>query len=123
MYLFIDALSSQAFLLLLFNKQLKIVAQKKYSSKGERFLLLINRFLKLNKVSLKQIKGILVVRGPGSFSQIRAILSIVNTINFVLNIPVKGLKAPYTLEEVKNHILKFKNQKKSQAKLVLPYYG
>ena len=52
----------------------------------------INKFLHEKKINLKQIKAIIVYRGPGSFTSVRVGICIANSLGFSLNIPVFGVK-------------------------------
>ncbi len=55
-------------------------------------LLLINKILKNNNLEFKDLKGIEVETGPGSFTGIRVGVSVGNALGFALGIPVNGKK-------------------------------
>lgn len=60
--------------------------------KSQNLLPLINKILKKNKVSLKDLTGIKVNTGPGSFTGLRVGVSVANALAWVLGILVNGKK-------------------------------
>ena len=64
-----------------------------YRRQSEKLLSAIDDFMKLNKVKIKQLKGIGVVTGPGGFTSVRIGVVCANTLAYALNIPVFGLRA------------------------------
>lgn len=60
---------------------------------GSQVLLpLIQRLLKEAKVDFKDLKGVEVATGPGSFTGIKVGASVANALGFSLGIPVNGKK-------------------------------
>jgi tRNA threonylcarbamoyladenosine biosynthesis protein TsaB len=58
---------------------------------GSQVLLpLIEKILKKNNLGFKDLKGIDVETGPGSFTGIRVGVSVANALGFSLGIPVNG---------------------------------
>lgn len=64
--------------------------ENKYGS--QVLLPLINKILKKNKLKFKDLKGIEVEIGPGSFTGLRVGVSVANALAYSLNIPVNGKK-------------------------------
>lgn len=60
--------------------------------KSEACLPLIDRILKENNLSVKDLDGILVNPGPGSFTGLRVGVSIANSLGRLLGIPVNNKK-------------------------------
>jgi tRNA threonylcarbamoyladenosine biosynthesis protein TsaB len=60
--------------------------------KAQVALPMLEKMLEEQGLQLKNITGIEVNPGPGSFTGIRVGLSIANTLGFLLNIPVNGNK-------------------------------
>ena len=58
----------------------------------QRLLELIDRLLKKAKVEKKELQGIRVNTGPGSFTGLRVGCSVANTLAWVLNIKVNNKK-------------------------------
>lgn len=68
---------------------------QKYSSPREQnILLFIDRVLKENNASVKDIAFMEVNPGPGSFTGTRVGVTIANTLALSLNIPINGKKPP-----------------------------
>lgn len=60
---------------------------------GSQVLLpLIDNIIKQKKLNYKDLKGIEVEIGPGSFTGLRVGVSLANALGFALNIPVNGKK-------------------------------
>lgn len=91
---------------------------------SEKLLPAIDQLLKVNKVELIDLKGILVVSGPGGFTALRIGIMTANTLSFALKIPVVGVKLS-EFESLQS-LIKIglsKMKKAKQDSLVLPYYG
>jgi tRNA threonylcarbamoyladenosine biosynthesis protein TsaB len=68
--------------------------------KAQVVLPLIEELLKEHKLELKDISGIEVNPGPGSFTGLRVGITIANTLGFLLKVPVNGKKAGEQVEAV-----------------------
>ena len=76
------------------------------------------------KKKLDQLKGVVVVTGPGPFTALRIGVITANTLSWALKIPTVGLK----LTEFKDNtdlIVKgtAKLKKSSSQKIIMPFYG
>lgn len=60
--------------------------------KAQAVLPLVEQLLKKHKLNLKDLTGIRVNAGPGSFTGLRVGVSIANTLGYLLDIPVNGKK-------------------------------
>ncbi len=76
------------------------IGDKKYllkhkvdSKKAQVILPLIDKILQKHSLKLKNIGGIEVNTGPGSFTGLRVGISIANALGFFLKIPINGKKA------------------------------
>ena len=66
---------------------------KEENEYGSQVLLpLIEKILKVNKLEDKDLDGIEVETGPGSFTGLRVGVSVANALGFSLGIPVNGKK-------------------------------
>ena len=77
------------------NKQGEIIDIEKNITKlklSQTLLSEINLLLRRNKVSFGNLKGIIVVQGPGSFTGLRVGISVANSLGYGLEIPVVGVK-------------------------------
>ncbi|MDP5038999.1 MAG: hypothetical protein NWP80_00970, partial [Candidatus Gracilibacteria bacterium] len=86
MNLFIDTLSFDN-VLILFDKNRNII--KKYDfdvklNESTRLIGEIDDFLKDNNITYFDLENIVVVAGPGSFTGVRTVVILVNTINFII---------------------------------------
>lgn len=72
----------------------KLFWEKQESGKlhSQVVLPLIDKILKSNHITLKNVTGIKVNRGPGSFTGIRVGIAIANALGFALKIPINGKK-------------------------------
>lgn len=87
MNLFINAVSASG-MLIVFDKQSTIIAECSIEIKwneSSKLTCIIDKFLTENKLDYTKIENIVVVHGPGSFTGVRAICLIVNTIAFSTN--------------------------------------
>ena len=69
------------------KKELKEASKKR---KSQAVLLLVDKLLTQNRLTLKDLNAIEVNPGPGSFTGIRVGVSIANTLAQTLGIPVNG---------------------------------
>lgn len=90
-----------------------------YSS--DQALACVDSTLQSIKKSLSNVTGIIVVRGPGSFTAVRTGIIIANTLGQLLDIPVSGIvtNKPLTSSEVLRQA-SVPGQKKTAVK---PWYG
>lgn len=92
--LYIDTSSNQIIIVTL-KQDGKIVDEIKSpidQKKAQIILPLIDHLLVKNKLKLKNLSGIEINPGPGSFTGIRVGLSVANTLSYILKIPVNGKK-------------------------------
>lgn len=125
MFLFINSLQEKKISLALFESPSHIQWFEK-STKArskENILLILDNALKQNCQEAKDIQGIVVVNGPGSFVGIRVALSVVNVLGWVLSIPVQGINL---VEGKTNDDLIKKSwsqiSKRRKYKTVYPFY-
>lgn len=71
--------------------------------KSQVVLLLIDKVLKENKIALKDLTGIEVNLGPGSFTGLRVGVSVANALSYSLKIPVNGNKVGVLVEPLYNN--------------------
>ena len=84
---------------------------------------LLEKFLKKNKVTPKQLVKIVVCSGPGSFTGIRVGVSMAMAMGFALEIPVETMaknKVPTDLQKLLTE-LKTPTKSKTTKKLLLNY--
>ncbi len=72
------------------KKLLSLTDKNKFGS--QVLLPLIKKLLRQAKADFKDLKGIRVAKGPGSFTGIRVGASVANALGYSLGIPVNGKK-------------------------------
>lgn len=78
----------------------------------------IDEILQNNNLELKNLTGLVVFKGPGSFTGLRIGITVLNTIAYSLGIPIVG---ETDIEWIKLGIQKLKDN--SKPMFVVPSYG
>ncbi len=78
----------------------------------------VDELLSSQKLSLKDIQGIVIFRGPGSFTGIRIGVSVANALAYGLNVPIVGSDGDEWIEDGLKLLEKGENNKQ-----VAPEYG
>lgn len=78
----------------------------------------IEGMLKGSKLTPKDIQGVVVFQGPGSFTGLRIGLSTANALAYGLNIPIVAKRDPGWLEAGIDALLESQNDK-----IAVPFYG
>ncbi len=84
--LIVDAAGENIFFMLINNTDIYNVTHINSKTNYEKLVILINDFLKSNKMKIKDISTIYVNRGPGSFAGIRNSLSLIKAFHLALKI-------------------------------------
>ena len=74
------------------ERQKKLLKQKTDNLSSQNLLPMIEKLLQQEKMDLKDLKGIEVESGPGSFTGTRVGVSVANALGWTLKIPVNGQK-------------------------------
>ncbi len=91
--LFIDTSSNKEIKVgLRLNGKEHVLKQKVGLKRAQVVLPMIDSLLKKYSIDLKEIDGILVNTGPGSFTGLRVGISIANALGFFLKIPINNRK-------------------------------
>lgn len=85
---------------------------------SQQILKAITQLLAKKKVALNQITGIIVYRGPGSFTSLRIGISVANALAYAQQVPISGT----TGEDWMNKGLATLSKTKP-GKFVIPEYG
>lgn len=141
MYLYINTSQSEKIVLALMNKKGEILKLKSIQAKykqSERLLKEIDKILNVSVgtpqravLGLENLKGVLVVVGPGGFTALRIGVATANTLAWSLDIPILGMENKNNLDDKKlidknfKKILKLKkfNSANVAGRQVLPKYG
>ena len=93
MNLFLNAVSTN-WKLILFDKNREIISDYNFSilwNESEKLIWIIDDFLKQNNIKYSDLENLIVVAWPGSFTGIRTIVLMINTINFVIKKNITSL--------------------------------
>ena len=93
MFLFVDPTGEK--LKMEFWNQKKILSKSEWSldnQLSQKFLDYFNEFLNTNTINKEDLKGLVVVRGPGSFTTLRVVISTLNALAYALDIPIVGVE-------------------------------
>lgn len=118
MYLYIDTTEKESFDIALLDRG-SVIKKKRVKSirkHSEKLLKSIDMMLKSEKARLKDILGILVVRGPGSFTSLRIGIATANALAYGLQVSIKGIDKDQDLDDIASLIKKSDN-------IVIPEYG
>lgn len=74
------------------NGKKEMIVSDSRKLRSQACLILISKVLKQNKIEIKDLTGIEVNTGPGSFTGLRVGISIANTFSYLLKIPVNNKK-------------------------------
>ncbi|HOZ36677.1 MAG TPA: tRNA (adenosine(37)-N6)-threonylcarbamoyltransferase complex dimerization subunit type 1 TsaB [bacterium] len=125
MILFINTASPENIFLALLDKEGKTLVKKKISAKYKQSEKLLVEIEKLRnkeiKGGTKSLRGIIAVKGPGSFTALRIGLTTANTMAFGLNIPVVGVMDGILEKIIKEGVSELKKVK--VGNYVMPEYG
>lgn len=122
MILYINTSQKEKFTLGLYeNKLILKTIQSPIGTMSEKFLLELDKFLKSNKTSLKNISAVIVFQGPGSYTSLRIGISIANALAWSLDISIIGMLAKNLKLKAKSISLKLKG-KIGFNKPVIPFY-
>lgn len=93
MILYINTKDQKEITVKLIVEKKEIDSQTDYNQYGSQILLpLIEKILKTNEIGFKDLAGIEVETGPGSFTGLRVGVSVANALGYALGIPVNGKK-------------------------------
>jgi len=84
--LIIDAAGENIFFVLINNKDIYNITHSNSKTNYEKLVILINDFLNLKKMKIKDISSIYVNRGPGSFAGVRNSLSVIKAFHLAMKI-------------------------------------
>jgi tRNA A37 threonylcarbamoyladenosine modification protein TsaB len=126
MFLFINTLQTKKITLALFSNPKKIhwFEKEEKGVERENVLEVLEKSLIEQKKKATDLRGIVVVNGPGSFVGIRIALSVANALGWALSIPVCGVSF-FPGQSNESLIKKSWSQiaRRKKFKIVSPFYG
>jgi len=78
----------------------------------------IDELLKSQQKTLQDVQGVIVFKGPGSFTGLRIGLTVANALAYSLNVPIVADEDPNWLEKGLTRLAKGENEK-----ITVPEYG
>jgi len=100
------------------KKQLDYISWQAHRKLAETIHIQINKLLDRSSIDLGNIQGIVVYKGPGSFTGLRIGLSVANALAYSLNVPVVGENGDGWVEAGIIKLIGGQNHK-----IVLAHYG
>lgn len=85
---------------------------------ADKIHLKIKKLLSKNKLTIKDLKGVIVYEGPGSFTGLRIGITVANTFAYSLNIPICSATHENWPTKALTDILSGNDRKQ-----ILPFYG
>ena len=125
MHLLIDTTEKETFDIALLDKK-RVIKKKRVKSvrqHSEKLLKSIDALLSSADACLKDVSGIIAVKGPGSFTSLRIGIATANALAFGLCVPIVGVdKTDDWSKIISSADLIFKKQK-NKLNIVIPEYG
>ena len=124
MHLFIDTTAKESFDIALLDEA-RVIKKKRIKSirqHSEKLLKSIDALLLSAKSSLKDIQGIIAVKGPGSFTSLRIGIATANALAFALGVGIAGVDKTDDLGKI---VFQSKTIFKGKRKfnIIVPEYG
>jgi len=119
MILGIDTAKREKIYLTLYSQKVEKSWEFETENQTNDILIAIKGILDNEKMTLKDLRAILINQGPGSFTGTRIGVTVANTLGWSLNIPVYGYQEG---QQAKIVAKIFKNPQSQFSKLALPYY-
>ncbi|PIZ81244.1 MAG: tRNA (adenosine(37)-N6)-threonylcarbamoyltransferase complex dimerization subunit type 1 TsaB [Parcubacteria group bacterium CG_4_10_14_0_2_um_filter_41_6] len=124
MHLFIDTTEKESFDIALLDEA-RVIKKKRIKSirqHSEKLLKSIDALLLSAKSSLKDIQGIIAVKGPGSFTSLRIGIATANALAFALGVGIAGVDKTDDLGKI---VFQSKTIFKGKRKfnIIVPEYG
>jgi hypothetical protein len=91
MILFLSAQDISCLEVGLLDGEGRLLSFQEFIARPEDYLAAIANFLLGHSVNIIDLKKVVVVSGPGSFTSTRIIVTIANTLSFANNLPVIGI--------------------------------
>ena len=124
MFLFINTASSENIFLALINQQGRVMVKKNIRAKYQQSEKLLVNIERLVGKDLKKLKGVIVIKGPGSFTALRIGVATANTLAWALQIPIIGVVWGENQDNQDLIIKGIKKLKKTKKfKQIVPEYG
>ena len=84
-------------LFIIIYKDHKVISENKYTfpNQSKYIISKLQEVLDSNKIDIKELKEIIVVNGPGSFTGVRIGVTVAKTIAYALDIPIKSISSLY----------------------------
>lgn len=100
------------------GKQLAHIAWEAHRQLAETIHLRIKKILDESSISLNDVEGIVIYKGPGSFTGLRIGFSVANALAYAQNIPIVAAGNEDWIEKGINRLKAGENEK-----IALPEYG
>ena len=120
--LIIDAANDKIIFLIITEKQSYTTTHINSRENFDKFMNLLLRFLKKNKINLDDIERIFVNQGPGKFSSLRISISVAKAISLSKSITLIGFDQKFLKNRSYSDLLKLDKKNLLIKSLIKPIY-
>ena len=120
--LIIDAADEKIFFKIITNNKSYTSDYPNSRENFDKFVILLFKFLKENKIEIHEINNVFVNQGPGKFSGIRASLATAKAISFVNKIDLYGFNSDQIIKQNYAKIIDLFNKGVLIKNLIKPQY-
>ena len=120
--LIIDAADEKIFFKIIINNKSYISDYPNSRENFDKFVILLFKFLKENKIEIHEINNVFVNQGPGKFSGIRASIATAKAISFVNKIDLYGFNSDQIIKQNYAKIIDLFNKGVLIKNLIKPQY-
>ena len=121
--LIIDAADEKIFFKIITNNKSYTSDYPNSRENFDKFVILLFKFLKENKIKIHEINNVFVNQGPGKFSGIRASISIVKALSITNELDLYGFNSKQIKDQNYNNIIDLFNKGHLIKNLIKPQYS
>ena len=121
--LIIDAADEKIFFKIIINNKSYISDYPNSRENFDKFVILLFKFLKENKIEIHEINNVFVNQGPGKFSGIRSSISIAKALSFNNKLNLYGFNSEHIKDKNYDNIINLFNRGLLIKNLIKPQYS
>ena len=121
--LIIDAADEKIFFKIITNNKSYTSDYPNSRENFDKFVILLFKFLKENKIEIHEINNVFVNQGPGKFSGIRSSISIAKALSFNNKLNLYGFNSEHIKDKNYDNIINLFNRGLLIKNLIKPQYS